>query len=120
MQKGKIRREELAFEREFTQIPNAWMRDTRLSLRARGLLAVLMSHKDGWRVAVADLTTKRPDGATREGAAAILVATRELEEFGYLYREAGRDARGRVAASDWVIQDPSDPTVEPSDSSMLD
>ena len=120
MQKGQIRREELAFEKNFTQIPNTWLRDDRLSLRARGLLAVLMSHKEGWRVTVADLSTKKPDGSTREGAHATLVAVRELEAFGYLFRESSRDSRGRVAASDWVIQDPANATVDLPESSMLD
>jgi len=39
-----------SFDDQFTQIPNAWLRDNRLSLQARGLLAQLMSHAPGWNI----------------------------------------------------------------------
>ena len=35
------------FDDQFVQIPNAWMRDNRLSLKARGLLAQIKTHH--WR-----------------------------------------------------------------------
>ena len=39
-----ITRIHLKFERDFTQLPNAWLRDRRLSRGARGLLGEIMTH----------------------------------------------------------------------------
>lgn len=106
MERGKIRRERLQFEDNYTQIPNAWLRDEALSIRARGLLGILLSHKAGWQLALTDLVTRHPNGRTREGDEAVRTAVRELEAGGYLVRERVRDDGGRLRATDWVLQEP--------------
>ena len=113
MQKGSIKRTRLSFEQNFVQIPNDWMRDDRLSMRARGVLGVLLSHQAGWRVAINDLTTRKADGTANEGRDAIITAIRELTALGYLTRERARDAKGRLTASDWVLQEPEIPPKSP-------
>jgi hypothetical protein len=54
-----IIRRNLNFEDHFTTIPNQWVRDSRISLRARGLLAQLVSHRPGWRVSVGRQSRRR-------------------------------------------------------------
>lgn len=84
--------------REFAQIPNAWMRDARLSLRARGILAMLCTHEDGYAQPLASMVT------SREGKDAVLTAVRELEALGYLERRRGRDQEtGLLGAAEWHI-----------------
>lgn len=95
------------FEDHFTQLPNAWLRDTRLSYKARGLLAELMTHRPGWQVSRERLAHLGPDGDS-----AIRSAIAELEEAGYLERRRGRRADGTLEPWEWITKDPFSPAVE--------
>ena len=44
-----------AHERDFTIITNAALRDTNLSLKAKGLLALMLSEHDGWNFTIKGL-----------------------------------------------------------------
>lgn len=99
---GRLIRNLLPFERSFTQIPNAWLRDSRLSFKARGLLAMLMTHEQGWKVGITTIA----NDAQRDGRDSVLTAVRELEELGYLVRHPRRGG-GRFTAHDWELADPS-------------
>lgn len=85
-----VRRVELPFEGHFTQIPNAWLRDQRLSRRARGLLGEIMTHRVGWHVTISSLQK-----AGNEGRDAIRTALLELREAGYLKLAQTRGDGGR-------------------------
>lgn len=100
-----IKRTANNLESNFTTVPNSWVRDSSLSFRARGLLAMLMSHSAGWNITITSLASQNI-----EGKDAILTAVRELEDRGYLKREGSRGNGGRFE-SDWVLQDPP-PAVE--------
>jgi hypothetical protein len=89
------------FDDQFVQIPNAWMRDNRLSLKARGLLAQIMTHREDWSLSINRLA--QDNG---EGKHAIRAAIAELEKFGYLVRDQINDKRFGEAV--WVTTDPSD------------
>lgn len=97
-----------SFDDHFTQIPNAWVRDSRLSLKARGLLAQLMSHTAGWSVSISSLAK-----TNNCGVRSIRGAVDELIEFGYLARsdEQGRDDQGNFADYTYTTQDPPDYNV---------
>lgn len=95
-----IKRHELAIDREFTIVRNAWARDGRLSLRARGLLLQLMSHRPGWEVTIESLMRVNPEGRN-----AIRGAISELEEYGYLKREQ-QVSGGRYGGMDYIVCDP--------------
>lgn len=105
MSEGKLIRQLLPFERNYTEIPNAWVRDERLTFKAQGILVRLMSHKPGWTVTIAQLASTSADGI-----AAVRSGVVELEQFGYLIRR--RNRRGKP--DDWEIRDPTgvhDPTL---------
>lgn len=89
------------FTRDFTQIPNAWIRDGRLSHRARGVLAVLLSHRDGWETSVEHLVKNG-----KEGRDAIRSALNELLDVGYLRREAAQGEGGKFSGTRYVTQMP--------------
>lgn len=97
-----IIRSELSFDNHFTQIPNAWLRDERLSLKAIGLLAQLMSHSVGWNVSIRSLAA-----ANKCGLDLIRSAVAELEEAGYLKRDQKRAEAGRFAEMVWYTSEPS-------------
>lgn len=108
-----ITRSRLTFEDHYTQFPNRWARDGRLTLKARGLLAQLLSHRTGWRVSVATLVAVNP-----EGRDAIRGAVLELEEHGYLTRAQAIDGEtGKFGGVEYTLTDPwaDEPTSgEPS------
>ena len=96
-----------SFDDHFTQIPNSWLRDSRLTFKARGLLGLVMSHSTGWSLSVNSIAEQN-----QEGRDAIRSAIAELEEFGYLSREQANES-GRYGESVWMTHDPADkPTTE--------
>lgn len=100
---SKIVRSLLPFEEQFAQIPNRILRDDRLSYKARGVLAVLLSHREGFETTLGALCTER------DGRAAVRTAIAELEEHGYLTRIRRREAdTGHLDGFDWILQDPVD------------
>lgn len=103
MNRNSLLRKPLGFEGKFTQFPNQWARDTRIGYRAKGILILLMSHSDGWRISLEHLATDSPDGIT-----AIRTAVQQLEEAGYLNRTLVRNDKAQVEYSEWVISDPFD------------
>ncbi|WP_051752695.1 hypothetical protein [Streptosporangium amethystogenes] len=90
----------------FTQISNLWIRDLRLSWKARGLLAWLTSHATGFRVSEKTIVCAAPDG--RDSAR---TAIGELETYGYLVRERERGRDGRLGDVTYIICDPWSPRL---------
>lgn len=78
----------------FTRIPNSALRDERLSFRARGLLAYLLSHKDGFPMG-ADEASQH----AAEGREATRTAMKELIAAGYVGRVRRQGEGGR-----WVTE----------------
>lgn len=102
----------------FTIIPNDWARDATLSWKARGLLAYLASHSEGFRVSLSLLMRAATDG--RES---LMSGLAELEESGYLVREQGglvaerRGFGGRFAPTSFMLTDPGNQTMRAPESS---
>jgi hypothetical protein len=104
--KKSLLRKKLEFEGRFTQIPNAWIRDDRLGFRAKGILTLLMSHQDGWRISLESLA----DG--QDGITAVRSAVEQLEEIGYLKRNVIRNQQNQFEGSEWIINDPFESVEE--------
>lgn len=94
-------RKPVEFEGRFTQIPNTWARDNRLGYRAKGILLLLMSHQDGWRISLEHLANDGPDGIT-----AVRTAIQQLQECGYLIRTVIRNEKNQIEGAEWIINDP--------------
>lgn len=92
---------DLDFTSDFVQIPNSWMRDKRLSRRARGLLAELMTHRGGWQTTTQQMVANGP-----EGRDAVQTALAELAKYGYLRLERIRAEGGRMGGSHYHLQAP--------------
>ncbi|OUC97372.1 hypothetical protein [Streptosporangium minutum] len=95
-----FRRAELPTD-HFTTVSNRWVRDKRLTWKARGVLAWLASHKVGFRISENTLIAAAPDGRD-----AVRGAIRELETHGYLVRERQRASSGKLGHVDYILCDP--------------
>ena len=92
-----------SFDSQFTQIPNDWLRDPRLSLGAIGLLAQLLSHQPGWKISQENLA--RANRIGRDGMRTLL---NELIAAGYLSKseERERNESGQLAGYVYTTKDP--------------
>ncbi|GHC88295.1 hypothetical protein GCM10007079_33140 [Nocardiopsis terrae] len=89
-------------------LPNAVIRDERLSYTARGVLAELLSRPDGWDTNADDMwrNARKNRGESAEGRRAFRSAFAELEECGYLLRTRERGQDGRMVTSLAVYDTP--------------
>lgn len=77
-------------KRQYTVIANASLRDERLSFRATGILAYVLSLPDG-----TEISGTRLAAVKSEGRDAVFTALKELEEARYLKRDKRQDETGR-------------------------
>jgi hypothetical protein len=91
------------FDDQFTQIPNSWVRDERLSLEARGLLAQIMSHRPGWVMSISSIAAQNKISKDR-----VRRILGELMSHGYLTRseKQGKDDKGRMTSYDYTTTTP--------------
>lgn len=77
--------------RDFLQVPNATVRDDRLSHMARGILVELLSRPDGWEATADGMwqASVAKHGKASPGRRVFRAAFAELKEHGYL--TAGRE-----------------------------
>lgn len=85
----------------FTIISNSWLRDERLSWKARGLLCYLASHSVGWATSTRALVNAGPDGRDAVGS-----GLRELVRLGYLVRTQTTDDEGHFGEVTYDLCDP--------------
>jgi len=92
-----------SFDDHYTQIPNDWVRDSRISLKAIGLLAQIMSHNPGWNLSLRSIAR-----INETGVGTIKSAVEELEQFGYLVRSKDQlhNEDGTFADYLWTTADP--------------
>ena len=81
--------------RDYTVMANHHLRNTTLSLKAKGLLSLMLSLPDDW-----DYTLKGLAKICRDGVDSIAAAVKELEDAGYIVRKRVRDDKGRVRDSE--------------------
>ncbi|MBO5459690.1 MAG: hypothetical protein J5981_05515, partial [Lachnospira sp.] len=62
----------------FVMMDKTFLEDNRLSFKAKGILAYLLSKPDNWKVIVQDLVKYSTDGK-----ASVYTGLKELKEYGY-------------------------------------
>jgi hypothetical protein len=76
--------------KNYTTINNTVLNDTRLTWKAKGLAAFLLSKPDDWKIVREHLIKQADDGET-----AVRSALQELEECGYLTRTRHQNEEGK-------------------------
>lgn len=84
--------------RDYTVMANHHLKNKELTLKAKGLLSVILSLPEDW-----DYTLKGLSHINREGVDAIREAVRELERAGYVQRSRNKNAKGQFADIEYVI-----------------
>lgn len=84
---------------KYTQINNDMLRDRSLSLKAKGLLAMILTHSDEWVV-----TKSWLEGICLEGKDSIQAALDELREAGYAQYEGQKSGpNGQFLPACWTF-----------------
>lgn len=84
-------------EKDFVVLDNTMLKDANLSLKAKGLLAFILSRPDDWVFSIRGLAHFSKDGPD-----SVRSAVRELEKAGYIVRKRKRD-RGKYREMEYDI-----------------
>lgn len=84
--------------KNFTVMSNYHLSDKKISLRAKGLLSLMLSLPDDWNYSIAGLTNY-----TKDGKDAIMTILKELEDNNYLVRTQLTNDKGQFAGYDYDI-----------------
>ena len=84
--------------RDYTVMANHHLRNTELSLKAKGLLSLMLSLPENW-----DYTTKGLSCICKDGIDSINGTIKELEEQGYVIRKRLRNDKGQLTTTEYTI-----------------
>lgn len=88
----------------FTVMSNYHFKERKMSLKAKGLLSLMLSLPDDWNYSISGLVTLSKDGKD-----AVMAALGELEKFGYLKRDRTTDSKGRFSGIEYHIYEQPQP-----------
>ena len=84
--------------RDYTVMSNHHLRNVKLSLKAKGLLSLMLSLPENW-----DYTTKGLSLICKDGIDSINGGIRELEANGYVIRRRLRNEKGQLTITEYTI-----------------
>ena len=84
--------------KDYTVMSNFHFKEKKMSLKAKGLLSLMLSLPDTWDYSIAGLTVLSKDGKD-----SVMSALAELEKFGYLRRTQVTNSKGQFAGIDYDI-----------------
>jgi len=94
--------------RDYTVMSNHHLKNRALSLKAKGLLSLMLSLPDDW-----DYTTKGLSHICKDGVDSICACVRELEQNGYLKRRRIRNSKGQLTEIEYtILEQPEQPPEE--------
>lgn len=88
----------------YTVMSNHHFKEKKMSLKAKGLLSLMLSLPDDWDYSIAGLATLSKDGKD-----SIMSALAELEKFGYLTRRRLTNEKGQFAGVEYNIYETPQP-----------
>ena len=96
--------------RDYTVMSNYHLRDMSLSLKAKGLLSLMLSLPENW-----DYTMKGLARICKDGIDSISGGIRELETHGYLVRARVRNENGQLGSIEYtILEQPKEPAQTPA------
>lgn len=101
--------------RDYTVMSNHHLRSKALSLKAKGLLSLMLSLPDDW-----DYTLNGLARICKEGVDSIGGIVRELEAAGYIQRRRIRNAKGQLTEIEYTISEQPEPEKPERENPVLD
>lgn len=101
--------------RDYTVMSNHHLRNANLSLKAKGLLSMILSLPEEW-----NYTTRGLASICKEGVDAIGSALKELETAGYIVRRQLRGTNGRITDTEYIIYEQPQPDMSQPDTASPD
>ena len=96
--------------RDYSVMSNYHLRDRSLSLKAKGLLSLMLSLPEDW-----DYTMKGLARICKDGIDSSSGGIRELEAHGYLVRARVRGANGQLGSIEYtILEQPKEPAQTPA------
>lgn len=95
-------------ESHFVQIRNDVVRDRRLSYKARGLLAFMLSFPDNYRITADSLA----EASDSDGRRSVLTGLDELRDHGYLVTVTERNDKGQFSKTSFIYDEPQTPSID--------
>lgn len=93
--------------RDYTVMSNHHLKNKNLTLKAKGLMSLLLSLPDDWVHTLSGLSQ-----ISVEGVDAIRMAVHELEREGYVIRNRIRNEKGHLTEMEYVVyENPQKPVV---------
>lgn len=86
--------------KDYTVMCNHHFKNKKLSLRAKGLLSLMLSLPDDWNYTIKGLTALSKDGRD-----SVIAALKELEKEKYIIRRRLRNAKGQVTDTEYIISE---------------
>ena len=86
--------------RDYTTMANYHFKDKRLSLKAKGLLSLILSLPDDWKFSVKGLAALNSDGVD-----AVRSGLKELERSGFVTRKRLRNELGQVKDTEYTVHE---------------
>ena len=101
--------------KNYTVMANYHLRDISLSLKAKGLLSLMLSLPEGW-----DYTTKGLACICKDGVDSICSTVKELENAGYVQRRRLRNELGHLTEIEYTILEKPVRTASSEESALPD
>lgn len=90
------------YERDYCYMANEFLRDSRLSWKAKGIIAYVQMLPDDWVLNMRDLTNRATNGRD-----SLYSGIKELEKYGYCAKVMQRNPDGTIAGYAYEICDKS-------------
>ena len=84
--------------KDYTTMSNYHFKEKDMSLKAKGLLSMILSLPEDWDYTLEGLTM-----LCRDGKDSVRTALNELMEFGYVETARVRDEKGRLRGTEYVV-----------------
>ena len=86
--------------KDYTAMATHHLKEREMSLRAKGLLSLMLAIPNGLKISTESLVSLSKDGKT-----SVTAALHELERFGYISRVMRKDENGQYAGCEYTVHD---------------
>ena len=101
--------------KDYTTMSNYHFREKDMSLKAKGLLSLILSLPEEWDYTLAGLAMLCKDGKD-----SVRTALTELEEFGYVETARVRDEKGRLKGTEYIVREMPVSSIPEKEVSVLE